>query len=105
MNLLTKHKSRGANPNPKASTDFLVFNFDIFFYYLNHDTLFLFQITQVVGGSAAKKYGGKRILSLAVILWSLSTCLVPLFAHSLYTLILSRVILGLGEGLGMFTDQ
>uniref|UniRef100_A0A0B7AYF6 Major facilitator superfamily (MFS) profile domain-containing protein n=1 Tax=Arion vulgaris TaxID=1028688 RepID=A0A0B7AYF6_9EUPU len=59
--------------------------------------------SQVIGGSAAKKYGGKRILSLAVILWSLSTCLVPLFAHSLYTLILSRVILGLGEGLGLPT--
>lgn len=59
--------------------------------------------SQVLGGSASKKYGGKRILSLAVIMWSLSTFLVPLFAHSLHMLILSRVILGLGEGLGLPT--
>ncbi|GFS13599.1 sodium-dependent phosphate transport protein 1, chloroplastic [Elysia marginata] len=59
--------------------------------------------SQVVGGSAAKRYGGKKILSLAVILWSISTLLVPLFAHSLTMLVLSRVILGLGEGLGLPT--
>ncbi|XP_046330197.1 sialin-like [Haliotis rubra] len=59
--------------------------------------------SQVVGGSAAKKYGGKTILVVSVLLWSMSTFMVPFFAHSIYALILSRVILGLGEGLGLPT--
>jgi MFS family permease len=57
-------------------------------------------ILQVIGGSAAKKYGGKNILTLAVFLWSLSTFITPFFAHSIYALIALRVILGVGEGLG-----
>lgn len=56
-----------------------------------------------MGGSAAKKYGGKTILVVSVLLWSMSTFMVPFFAHSIYALILSRVILGLGEGLGKST--
>ncbi|XP_064604930.1 uncharacterized protein LOC135470105 [Liolophura sinensis] len=59
--------------------------------------------SQVIGGSAAKKYGGKAVLTVAVLLWSLSTCLVPVFAHSLNALMISRVFLGLGEGLGLPT--
>ena len=55
---------------------------------------------QVIGGSAAKKYGGKIILTVSVLLWSMSTFLVPFFAHSISALFLSRVALGLGEGLG-----
>lgn len=55
----------------------------------------------MIGGSGAKKYGGKMMLTIAVMLWSLSTFLVPFFAHSIYALILSRVLLGLGEGLGI----
>ena len=40
------------------------------------------------------------MLMISVLLWSLSTFLVPLFAHSIYALLISRVVLGLGEGLG-----
>ncbi|XP_013391484.1 probable anion transporter 4, chloroplastic [Lingula anatina] len=59
--------------------------------------------SQVIGGSAAKKYGGKYMLALAVFMWSLSTLLTPLFAHSFYALFLSRVVLGIGEGIGLPT--
>lgn len=55
---------------------------------------------QVIGGSAARKYGGKSVLAMAVFLWSLSTIMVPFFAHSINALLISRVLLGLGEGLG-----
>ena len=55
---------------------------------------------QVIGGSAAKKYGGKNILTLAVFMWSLSTFITPFFASSIYALIMLRVMLGIGEGLG-----
>ncbi|WAR24425.1 S17A5-like protein [Mya arenaria] len=40
----------------------------------------------VIGASATRKYGGKNMLTLSVFLWSLSTFLVPLFAHSLYNM-------------------
>ena len=56
--------------------------------------------SKVIGGSAAKKYGGKNILALAVFMWSLSTFITPFFATSIYALILLRVILGIGEGIG-----
>ncbi|KAL3867864.1 hypothetical protein ACJMK2_040710 [Sinanodonta woodiana] len=56
--------------------------------------------SQVIGGSAAKKYGGKKILLLSVLLWSMSTFIVPFFAHSIFALTLSRMVLGFGEGLG-----
>ncbi|KAL5016212.1 hypothetical protein ScPMuIL_005801 [Solemya velum] len=59
--------------------------------------------SQVIGGSGAKRYGGKMILTLAVLLWSASTFFVPFFAHSIYALVASRVVLGLGEGLGLPT--
>ncbi|XP_041356642.1 sialin-like [Gigantopelta aegis] len=59
--------------------------------------------SQVIGGSAAKKYGGKIIMTVSVLLWSMSTFMVPFFAHSIYALFLSRVALGLGEGLGLPT--
>ena len=55
---------------------------------------------QVIGASAAKRYGGKLILLVAVLLWSLSTFITPYFAHSKWTLIALRVLLGIGEGLG-----
>jgi len=51
---------------------------------------------------AAKRFSGKAILSLAVFMWSLSTFITPFFAESLSFLIVLRVILGIGEGLGEF---
>lgn len=37
-----------------------------------------------------------------VLLWSISTLVVPFVAPSYHLLIFARVILGLGEGLGTF---
>jgi len=56
----------------------------------------------VIGATAAKRYSGKVILSLAVFMWSLSTFITPFFAESLTFMIVLRVILGIGEGLGEF---
>jgi MFS family permease len=59
--------------------------------------------SMVIGGYAAKWYGGKFVLTLAVLLWSLSTFFTPWFAHSYYYMILFRVVLGIGEGIGLPT--
>lgn len=55
---------------------------------------------QIIGANAASKYGGRRVLCFAVLLWSLSTVVTPLAASYLPLLICTRVVLGLGEGLG-----
>jgi ACS family sodium-dependent inorganic phosphate cotransporter len=55
-------------------------------------------LLQVVSGSLANRYGGKVLLGLAVIWWSLFTMLTPAAAYvSLAALILARIALGLGE--------
>jgi len=59
-------------------------------------------IRQVLGGKAAKKYGGKSVLTLAVWIWSMSTFVTPFFATSIPALIFLRVLLGFGEGLGRY---
>ena len=56
---------------------------------------------QIIGGNAVKRYGGKRMLTLAVCMWSLSTFITPWFASSINALIFLRVLLGLGEGIGL----
>jgi MFS family permease len=70
-------------------------------HHLNfHLQFFILYCFQVFGGSGSKKYGGKALLSLSVLLWSFSTLMVPFCAPSINWLIFSRVLLGLGEGLG-----
>ena len=59
--------------------------------------------SQVVGGSVAKRYGGKLVLALSVFLWSMSTFLTPLLARWYHALVFSRILLGVGEGLGLPT--
>lgn len=55
-------------------------------------------LLQVVSGSLANKYGGKIVLGVAVLLWSLFTMLTPPAAMlSLSTRIGARIALGLGE--------
>lgn len=52
----------------------------------------------VASGALAARYGGKRVLAVAVVWWSIFTLLTPLAASvSLTTLIMARVALGLGE--------
>ncbi|KAB7503536.1 Ascorbate transporter, chloroplastic [Armadillidium nasatum] len=59
--------------------------------------------SQVLCANAGNKYGGKKVLCFAVFLWSVSTIATPLCASYLPLLITARVILGLGEGLGLPT--
>ncbi|CAG0913834.1 unnamed protein product [Notodromas monacha] len=59
--------------------------------------------SQIIGATAASRYGGKRVLAFAVSLWSISTLITPFIASSSTALITARVILGLGEGLGLPT--
>lgn len=59
--------------------------------------------SQVIGSQLATALGGKRVLTFAVLLWSASMLLTPRIASSLTLLIMSRVLLGLGEGIGLPT--
>src|SRR5580704_11993593 len=53
---------------------------------------------QMLGGWLADQFGGKRVLVVAVVLWSLGTFLTPPSAAiSFDTLLLMRSLLGLGE--------
>jgi len=59
--------------------------------------------SQIIGGSLATRVGGRSVLLFAVLLWSLSTVITPLIAQSVSGLIICRILLGLGEGLGLPT--
>jgi ACS family sodium-dependent inorganic phosphate cotransporter len=55
-------------------------------------------LLQILGGTLADRFGGKIVLGLGVILWSLFTLLTPLAATiGLGILILNRVLMGMGE--------
>jgi ACS family sodium-dependent inorganic phosphate cotransporter len=55
-------------------------------------------LLQVVSGALANRFGGRRVLGVAVLFWSLFTLLTPAAAMvSLGMLIAARVALGLGE--------
>ena len=55
--------------------------------------------TQIVGGSLADKFGGKRVLAVAVLMWSIATLLSTTFAKlGVAPLIGMRIVLGVGEG-------
>lgn len=56
---------------------------------------------QIFGARAARRFGGKRTLAIAVFLWSLSTFLTPMIASTLPLLVLCRIALGMGEGIGL----
>lgn len=57
--------------------------------------------SQIIGASTASRFSCKMVLMLAVLLWSISTVITPMLAQSLTLLIACRVVLGLGEGLGL----
>src|SRR5215469_1856245 len=53
---------------------------------------------QMVGGWLADRFGGKNVLALGVLLWSLGTLLTPAAAEiSFGALLVMRAVLGLGE--------
>lgn len=58
---------------------------------------FGYMLFQVPSGYLANRYGGKRVLGIAVAWWSLFTLITPLAALSLPLLIAARIGMGLGE--------
>jgi len=57
---------------------------------------------QIIGSTAASRFGAGNILTLSVLIWSLSMFVTPFVASNSFLLIFFRILLGLGEGLGMF---
>ncbi|KAH8865943.1 putative anion transporter 3, chloroplastic [Schistosoma japonicum] len=55
--------------------------------------------SMIIGGSAARRYGGGLILSFAVAFWSFSSLVTPFLAHSINSLVILRILLGLREGI------
>jgi ACS family sodium-dependent inorganic phosphate cotransporter len=59
-------------------------------------------LTQIAGGIWADKVGGKRVLGLGVVLWSIATILTPIAARVGFPfLLLVRAFMGIGEGVVM----
>lgn len=56
-------------------------------------------LSQIPGGYAANRWGGRRVLPWGVGIWSLATASVPLLASTLFGLCVSRAAVGLGEGI------
>lgn len=57
--------------------------------------------SQILGASLSNRYGGKNILILSVFLWSLLIIITPLIASSILLLIISRILLGIIEGISL----
>ncbi|XP_011078539.1 probable anion transporter 6, chloroplastic [Sesamum indicum] len=57
-----------------------------------------YALSQLPGGWLAKVFGGRKVLEIGVLVWSLATALVPLLAGFMPGLIFSRILVGIGEG-------
>ncbi|PWA56250.1 Major facilitator superfamily [Artemisia annua] len=57
-----------------------------------------YALSQVPGGWAAQKIGGRRVLLLSFILWSLTCALVPLDPNRVITLVIARLLVGVAQG-------
>ncbi len=67
------------------------------FGILGSSFYWLFSIVGIVGGSLSDRIGTGKSLAIMAIVWTIAQT-IPLFASSLPVLILSRVLLGAGEG-------
>ena len=57
---------------------------------------------QVAGGVWADRYGGKLVLGVGVVWWSVATVLTPIAAQmGLPALLAARMLMGIGEGVAM----
>ncbi|XP_043690260.1 probable anion transporter 6 [Telopea speciosissima] len=54
--------------------------------------------SQVPGGWAAQRIGGRRVLLLSFVLWSLTCALVPLDPNQVKTLVMARLLVGVAQG-------
>ncbi|KAJ3688788.1 hypothetical protein LUZ61_017952 [Rhynchospora tenuis] len=57
-----------------------------------------YALSQLPGGWLAKLFGGRKVLEVGVLTWSLATAIVPMAAGFMPGLVLSRVMVGIGEG-------
>lgn len=57
-----------------------------------------YALSQLPGGWLAKTFGGRKVLEIGVLTWSLATALVPVLAGFMPGLVLSRILVGIGEG-------
>ncbi|XP_038891039.1 probable anion transporter 6, chloroplastic [Benincasa hispida] len=57
-----------------------------------------YALSQLPGGWLAKIFGGRKVLEIGVLTWSLATALVPFLAGYMPGLIFSRILVGIGEG-------
>ncbi|KAL5729671.1 putative anion transporter 6 [Ranunculus cassubicifolius] len=57
-----------------------------------------YALSQLPGGWLAKIVGGRKVLEIGVLMWSLATMLVPVSAGFMPGLVLSRILVGIGEG-------
>ena len=58
-----------------------------------------FALSQLPGGYLATRFGGAKMLPLGVFVWSAATAAVPFVAEDTKALFISRVLVGLGEGI------
>lgn len=56
-------------------------------------------LSQLPGGYASSRFGGRKVLATGVGLWSLATAMIPLVAGTVPGLCFARASVGLGEGL------
>ncbi|KAJ4977223.1 hypothetical protein NE237_002329 [Protea cynaroides] len=54
--------------------------------------------SQVPGGWAAQRIGGRRVLLFSFLLWSLTCALVPLNPYQVKTLVVARLLVGVAQG-------
>ncbi|XP_068649781.1 probable anion transporter 6 [Aristolochia californica] len=59
---------------------------------------FGYALSQVPGGWAAQLVGGRRILLLSFVLWSLTCALVPLDPNRVQILVIARLLVGVAQG-------
>lgn len=57
-----------------------------------------YALSQLPGGWLAKIFGGGTVLEVGVLIWSVATALVPFLVGYMPGLLLSRVLVGIGEG-------
>ncbi|KAA8535193.1 hypothetical protein F0562_030196 [Nyssa sinensis] len=57
-----------------------------------------YALSQLPGGWLAKTFGGRKVLEIGVLTWSLATALVPSVAGFMPGLVFSRILVGIGEG-------
>ncbi|OVA19194.1 Major facilitator superfamily [Macleaya cordata] len=57
-----------------------------------------YALSQLPGGWLAKIFGGRKVLEIGVLMWSLATICVPFAAGYIPGLVLSRILVGIGEG-------